>query len=321
MAHLVETMAYAGELPWHGLGVRVNNDLTPRQMMEQAGLDWSVNKVDTYARVLSPRVGTPTVEVPTGRQALLRSTDNKVLTEVGPNWNPVQNEEAFDFFTKYCSAGDMEMHTAGSLDGGKMVWVLAKIKESFDVLGEDRVDNYLLFSNPHVYGKCLNVRMTPVRVVCNNTLTMSLSAKSKNEVSLNHRSTFDPAQVEQQLGIAHEKFEMYKDMAQFLSRKRFTAESMIEYYNNVFPHADGRKVLKLEDLSGRAKTAHSVLETQPGAQYGEGSFWQLLNSVTYATDHILGRNNDTRLQNAWYGYTRGRKVVAVNDAVRLAEVA
>ena len=92
MAHMVETMAYAGELPWHGLGVKVPSDLTPRQMMEKAGVDWRVNLVPTYADVNGTKVST-------GQKALVRETDSKVLTNVGGNWNPVQNEEAFDFFT------------------------------------------------------------------------------------------------------------------------------------------------------------------------------------------------------------------------------
>ena len=158
MAHLVETMAYAGETPWHGLGVRVSNDLTPVQMMDKAGLNWGVEKVDSFIRVGDQ-------EIKTGQQALIRTSDNKVLTNVGQDWNPVQNSEAFEFFSEYVLAGDMEMHTAGSLKGGRMVWALAKVKESFDILGGDQVDSYLLFSNPHEYGKSIDVRFTPIRVV------------------------------------------------------------------------------------------------------------------------------------------------------------
>lgn len=76
------------------------------------------------------------------------------------------------------------MHTAGSLKGGQQVWALAKIKESFDVFGDDTVESYLLFSNPHQYGKSINVRFTPVRVVCNNTLTMSLESKADRAVAV-----------------------------------------------------------------------------------------------------------------------------------------
>ena len=86
--------------------------MTPNQIMVKAGLDWSVDKVP-YARVGD-------VEVETGQEALIRSSDNKVLTQVGKNWHPVQNEETFEFFSEYCE-GSMEMHTGGSLKGGKMV--------------------------------------------------------------------------------------------------------------------------------------------------------------------------------------------------------
>ena len=114
MVAAVESMAYAGEVPWHGLGTKVSDDLSPNQIMVKAGLDWQVNKVPTYARVGE-------LEVPTGQEALVRSSDNKVLTQVGKNWYPVQNEEAFEFFSEYCLAGDMSMETAGSLRDGKMV--------------------------------------------------------------------------------------------------------------------------------------------------------------------------------------------------------
>ena len=315
MAHMVETMAYAGELPWHGLGTKVPADLTPRQMMDKAGVDWRVNLVPTYADVNGERI-------PTGQKALVRETDNRVLTNVGGNWNPVQNEEAFDFFTEYCLAGDMEMHTDGSLADGKIVWALAKVNESFDVLGEDRVDSYLLFSNPHQYGKSLNVRFTPIRVVCNNTLTLSLSQKAKNEVVLNHRRAFDPQMVKDQLGIAHEKFAMYREMARFLSKKRAKTGDVIAYFNNVFPLANSKtEVRDYADLSRTAKQAYDVLETQPGADMAMGTWWNAVNAVTYLTDHQLGRSADTRMQSAWFGANQAKKVRAMNLAVEMAEAA
>lgn len=318
MSHEVETMAYAGAVPWHGLGVAVSNDLTPRQMMVKAGLDWSVEKVPTFARVGDE-------EVPTGVEALIRSSDNKVLTQVGSNWNPVQNEEAFDFFAEYCAAGDMEMHTAGSLKGGQMVWALAKIKESFDILGGDQVDSYLLFSNPHMYGKSIDVRFTPIRVVCNNTLTLSLGQQVANSCKLNHRSEFNPEKVKEALGIAHEKFAKYKEMAEFLSSKKFNAESLIQYYNEVFPRTyQGKKEVKVvdfKDLTTNGQAAFSYLETQPGAEFGEGTWWQALNSVTYLTDHKMGRSTDSRLASAWFGSNQNRKEKAVNKAVEFAMAA
>lgn len=316
MAHLVETMAYAGEVPWHGLGVSVSNDLTPNQMMDKAGLNWTVDKVDSFIRVGDK-------ELSTGMQSLVRSSDNKILTNVGKDWNPVQNEEAFEFFSEYVLAGDMEMHTAGSLKEGKMVWALAKVKESFDILGGDQVDSYLLFSNPHEYGKSIDVRFTPIRVVCNNTLTMSLHTQSNNQVKINHRTEFNADAVKETLGIAHEKFAKYKETAEFLASKRYSAEALIQYYNEIFPRSydKNRKVEKFEDLTRTAQDAVGVLHTQPGAEFAEGSWWQALNSVTFLTDHKMGRSADSRMSSSWFGINQARKVKAINKAIEYAEAA
>lgn len=323
MAHELEIidgqaqMAYAGEKPWHGLGVEVSNDLTPAQIMAKAGLDWKVEKMPLSFTNSGGKLQT------VNKHALVRSNDSKVLDVIGDDWNPIQNSEAFEFFSEYVLAGDMEMNTAGSLKGGKNVFALAKVKESFSVNGDDQVDSYLLFSNPHEYGKAVDIRFTPVRVVCNNTLTFSLQSASKNFVKVGHRSKFDADMVKQQMGLASEKFAKYKEMAQFLSARRFTADTLIQYYNEVFPytHKQAEAPTKVEDLSKNARAAMDVLYTQPGAQYGEGTWWQALNSVTYLTDHVMGRSSDTRMQSAWFGINQSRKLKAANKAVEYATAA
>lgn len=320
MAHELEIvagkaqMAYVGEKPWHGLGVQVSNDLTPAQMMDKAGLNWSVEK---EALVTASGKSVP------GKQALVRSTDGKVLDVIGDDWTPVQNAEAFEFFSEYVLAGDMEMNTAGSLKGGRNIWALAKVKESFTILKEDQIDSYLLFSNPHQYGKSIDIRFTPIRVVCNNTLTMSLNAQSKNQVKLNHRSKFDADVVKETLGIAHEKFVKYKEMAEYLSSKKFSVDKLISYYNDVFPHTytKDKEVKVADDLSRNAKAAMAALDTQPGANLGEGTWWAAFNSVTFLTDHKMGRAADTRMDSAWFGINQARKVRAANKAVEYAMAA
>ena len=194
MAHEVETMAYAGALPWHGLGVPVSNDLTPAQMQQKAGLDWEVEKVDTFMRWKGDNVAT-------GNQALVRSTDGKILTQVGKGWNPVQNSEAFDFFTDFVAAGDMMMDTAGSLKDGRIVWAMADVKDGFSLFGGDEVKGYLLFSNPHEYGKAIDIKFVMERVVCNNTLAVALNEKGQPSLRVNHRSKFDANKVKEILGL------------------------------------------------------------------------------------------------------------------------
>lgn len=316
MAHMVETMAYAGETPWHGLGVQVPSDLSPAQMLEKAGLDWQVQKVPAFANVGGKQTSV-------GWSALVRDSDESILSVVSNDWNPVQNHEAFEFFHEYCAAGDMEMHTAGSLRDGQIVWVLAKIKESFELFKGDTVDSYLLFTNPHKFGQSIDVRFTPIRVVCNNTLTLSLNEKADRMVKKSHRTEFNAEDVKEQLGIATNKLAKYKEMAEFLGSKRYTGESLTEYFNKIFPVLayNKEKGPQRKDLSKSATRALEVIHTQPGAQYAEGSWWQAFNAVTYLTDHEIGRSADTRLQSAWFGPNKNLKVKALETAVEMAEMA
>ena len=309
MAHEVETMAYAGETPWHGLGVPVHNDLTPEQMLVKAGLDWTVDKHQTFVEINGSKVPTPS-------HALVRSSDSKILTMVSEDWNPVQNHEAVEFFNEFVMEGDMEMHTAGSLKGGTNIWALAKVKDSFTILGEDRIEPYLLFSNPHQYGKCIDIRFTAIRVVCNNTLTMSLAGQNDMMVRLNHRRAFDADMVKRTLGVARKSLGTYKEAAEYLSSKTFTSETVIDYLMNVFP-----AMTKKDNtvMSRPATQAFEALETQPGAEFGKGTWWQAFNAVTYTTDHVLGHNSDTRMQSAWFGGNRQRKLKALETAIEFAE--
>ena len=319
MAHELEfvdgnaQMAYVGDVPWHGLGVKVSADLTPDQMLGVAGLDWTVRKVPAYAEI----DGT---DIAIGRSALVRSRDNSILDIVSDDWNPVQNEEAFEFFNEFVMAGDMEMHTAGSLKNGQIVWGLAKIKDSFELFKGDRIDSYLLFSNFHKYGFSTDVRFTPIRVVCNNTLTLSLNSKVERMVKVSHRKVFDPGNVKEMLGIATDKLSKYKEMAEFLGSKQAKGEDIVEYFTRIFP-VTGSNEKKKKEVSKNAQIAIDILHTQPGAEFAEGSWWQPFNAVTYMTDHLVGRSSDTRLTSAWYGANKGLKTKALELAVEMAEAA
>ena len=309
------SMAYAGKLPWHGLGTEVPSDLTPEQMLEAAQLNWQVEVRDMR---VTDKNGEDVV-VP-GWKSLYRSSDEKFFSVIGEDWKPFQNADAFQFFDDFIRAGDMEMHTAGSLQGGKRVWALAKVKDSFSLFGnKDIIENYLLLSNPHVYGSSIDVKMTPIRAVCTNTLTLALSTVSNYAVKISHRREFDADMVKEKLGVAKEKLAKYKEAAEFLGSKRFTNDNIVDYFNEIFPRTSNAK--NEEDAQSRnAKDAMDVLVTQPGAELGAGTWWQAFNAVTYMTDHTLGRSNDTRLSSAWYGANASLKQKALKKAVDYAEV-
>lgn len=322
MAHELEmtangaAMAYneANGKPWHGLGVPVSNDMTPEQMMIAAQLNWTVSKYDTF---IEGDFGKGFERVETKSQALVRDTDGKVFDLVGKDWNPVQNHEAFDFFTDFVEKGNMEMDTAGALKDGRLVWALASIKDGFTVFGGDEIKGYLLFSNPHLYGKSIDVRFCAERVVCNNTLTMALAEKNKASVKINHRSKFDADRVKSILGLSHDKLENFKAAAEFLGSKKFKKTDLTKYYGELF----GLSEMEGKDLSRTAEMVMGLIEEQPGAEFAAGTFWQAFNATTYATDHLLGRGADTRLESAWFGKNAGVKDKALRLALEMAKAA
>ena len=317
MAHMIEfrdgkdCMAYAGETPWHGLGKQVPADISPNDMLKAAGLDWKVNAIPAFAEINGKQVDI-------GHSALVRDVDNKILDVITNDWVPNQNEKAFEFFNDFVAAGEMEMHTAGSLKDGQLVWALAKVKDAFELFNGDTVESYLLFTNPHKYGWSIDVRFTPIRVVCNNTLTLSLNTQSSKIVKVSHRREFDGDLVKETLGVAKEKLAKYKEMAEFISTKRFTEENKVEYLERLFPVLGEAKRKK---QSKGPKNILELLHTQPGAELGEGTFWQLYNGVTYYVDHEMGRTDDNRLNNAWFGAGVKKKQDALDLALEMAEVA
>lgn len=316
MAHNLEIingqaqMAYreSAGLPWHGLGVPVSDDMTPQQMMEAAGLDWEVEKVDTFYRYKGDNHAT-------GQQALVRSNDGKILTQVGPGWNPVQNAEAFDFFTDFVSSGDMVMDTAGSLKDGKLVWAMADVRDGFSLFNGDEVKGYLLFSNPHQYGKAIDVKFIMTRVVCNNTLSVALEEKGQAGVRINHRSEFNASMVKEVLGLSHNKVEKFKEAAEFLGSKRYDDAALQRFMAQVF----GESKMENKILSRTAEEAMSYVENQPGDNFRPGTWWNAYNAVTFMTNHKTGRSADARMSSTWFGSNAKKNINALDLALEMAD--
>ena len=142
------------------------------------------------------------------------------------------------------------------------------------------------------------------------------------------RDRFDADEAKNLLGIAKDKMSQYEEMAKFLNVKRWTDETLKQYFATVFPNTNPNAKTKTFPIaefdkyaSKNAKRALEVVHTQPGADMGAGSFWQAYNAVTYLTDHELGRNADSRLASAWYGLNKVKKVKALETAVEYAQAA
>lgn len=168
MAANVENMFYVRTAPWHGLGTKVQEAPNSERALSLAGLDWKVVQEEIY---------TPQQEIVEGYKANIRDSDRKVLGVVTDRYKVIQNEEAFAFTDELLGEG-VRYETAGSLQGGKRVWMLAHMPHEYIISGE-RISPYLLFSNTHDGSGAIKVALTPIRVVCQNTLNLALSSASR----------------------------------------------------------------------------------------------------------------------------------------------
>ena len=169
MAALVETMYSTREKPWHGLGTVVREAPASEDALRLAGLDWNVVQEPIY---------TPFREKIEGFKANVRDTDRKVLGVVSDRYKVVQNVEAFSFTDELLGHG-VRYETAGSLSGGRRVWLLARLPREYIIAGE-RISPYLVFSNTHDGSGSVKVAVTPVRVICNNTLNLALETAQRS---------------------------------------------------------------------------------------------------------------------------------------------
>lgn len=344
MGAVPETMAYRMEqrtdVPWHGHGNAIRRFpgevVTVDQMLVDSGCNWQVIKDPLRSKSRN-------IPIP-GKAALIRETDGAFLDIVGSNWKPIQNDVAFEFFRKFCEKGDMDMHTAGSLDGGRIVWIMAKLKSGFTLPGGDEIEGNLLFMNPHSFARSAVVEFTPIRVVCMNTLILALgNATNGMKVTVSHKTKFDPAIVERTLGLSKESMSSYEEAARFLASKKAKMDDVTAYFNTLFPvvrygkakvekNADdvtfddimamgSRENSRTRDLSKNTDRLFELLVEQPGANMSPGTWWSALNAITYLTDHEFGRTTDSRLKSAWTGANRRLKKRALNLALEMAGVA
>lgn len=301
MAHNVETMAFTNEVPWHGLGKRVNDSLTTDDMLREAGLDWLVERRNM---IIPQPEGSREFPIPVeGFAALVRDKDNAVLDVVGSRYVPTQNHEVFEFFREFVEAGSAKMDTAGSLMGGRYVWALASLGRSFKINGNDEVGGYLLAASPHQQGKSLIFKFTAVRVVCNNTLSLALRSSGGQEWRMSHRRHFDEVAIEdakEALGIANEQMTTFEANARKLHKMKLSEQDVIRVFARAHGVEDVSEVVKDFSLAGpKLQTTFEIYKRAPGAELGTG--WGALNAITYYCDHVVGRGQDRRLTNAWLG--------------------
>lgn len=238
MAANVESMFYVRETPWHGLGTRVNEAPDSREALTAAGLDWNVLQEPIY---------TEAEELVDGYKANIRDSDRQVLGVVTDRYKIVQNRDAFSFTDQLLGEG-VRYETAGSLQGGKKVWLLAHLPHEYIISGE-RISPYLVFFNSHDGSGAIKAALTPIRVVCQNTLNLALST-AKRSWSMIHTGD-----IKGKMQEAHDTLfmaEKYMDKLgkefETLRRKKLTDKQVMEYIEILLPVEDGSTPQQIKNM-------------------------------------------------------------------------
>jgi phage/plasmid-like protein (TIGR03299 family) len=311
MAHLVESMMYVGKTPWHGLGTQIPEDkkLSVREAIIMAKLNWQVELKHVFTENLNG--GKSGI---LNHYAVCRTSDNAFMGIVGTDYVPLQNEQALEWFQPFLDSGEATLETAGSLKGGRQVWALAKISNgNMDVGKEDSVAHYILLSNTHDGSVSVRVGFTPIRVVCNNTLTLAHDSAASQLLRVRHTSSL------------HENLELVRDIMN-TARKEFSAT--IEEYRNLQKHdidARGleryvRVVFSLPDKGGKELIPNIVylFENGRGNKEAGKTYWGAYNAVTEYLNYFRGRTQDNTLSSLWFGESTYINKQALNVALKMA---
>lgn len=306
MSHEVESMMYAKEEPWHGLGTYVgDHPILWEEAMVAAKLDWNVIKAPLTAQVGLDRVNIP------GSMAAIRDSDLSVLGVVGDGYQVVQNREAFGFLDAL--AGDERLvryHTAGSLFAGRRIWLLAELTDlaPIEPVPGDVVKPYVLLVNSHDGNMSLRAMQTSVRVVCNNTLTAALQQDGKAGVALRHSGDMAAkiADARQVLGLMRVSVERQRRDAEVLARKALSDAGWKAVLDAIAPIPETGRTGRAEATRERL---NQLLATGPGSDIPgvAGTAWGALQAVTAWTTHVRTTTGagqvaqGNRLAANWFG--------------------
>lgn len=353
MAHELTTtagkveMAYVGETPWHGLGQILQPGASIEDWIKAAGMAWTIRKAKLmyYADRKQTDLREDDEAV-----ALIRSDTGARLGIVSPDYQIVQPYEVLEFFRDLVSGSGFEMHTAGTLFGGKRFWALAKLTEA-TIAGWDNVGGYYLLSTTADGTRATDGRETTVRVVCNNTLSVALVGDGrKHGFKLSHRQRFEAAKIQKQLGMSRENFEAFIESANALSKVKVSEAAADDFVLRLLRGASADEEVKakvlttsagdtladllkapfkpkeqeqdLEQLLRRPRGADAILRLFEGEGRGalqagsEGTAWGLVNAVTEYVDHYAtSKTDDHRLDRAFWGTGDELKTQAMSQAV------
>ncbi|PSJ44976.1 DUF932 domain-containing protein [Zobellella taiwanensis] len=315
MSHLIESMAYVGQTPWHGLGNQLSRQQPLSVWLKEAGMDWSIKQSDVMFNAADDGLFLRSHD---GAQVLYRSDTLAPLSVVSNRYKVVQPREVLHFYKDLVQAGGFELETAGVLKGGRKLWALAKTGQADKLKGNDHIKGYLLLATSCDGTLCTTAQFTSVRVVCNNTLQVAVNQKA-GAIKVPHSTVFDPKQVKEALGLGLSSWDTFMRDLKAMSQRPVSPEEAHRFFAEVLddPCATDSDLLP-------SKPMQQLLSLYDGAGMGadlassKNTAWGLVNAMTEFVDHHRrARSQDNRLDSAWFGLGAQLKQKAYGQAMAL----
>lgn len=275
MAANVETMFSVREKPWHGLGTIVMEAPTSADALRLAGLDWNAVQEPIYTDFHEP------IE---GYKANIRDSDRRILGVVSDRYKVVQNTDAFSFTDELLGKG-VRYETAGALQEGKKVWLLARLPREYIIAGE-RISPYLVFSNTHDGSGSVKAAITPVRVVCNNTLNLALRT-AKRSFSIIHTGNIQDKiqEAKDTLFMAEEYMDCLGTEFEQLRRQKMTEEQIEEYIELLLPMEKEPTPIQQKNIIRLRKDLEKRYYDAPDLQELGNTAYRFINAVSDFATH------------------------------------
>jgi len=288
------SMMYVGETPWHKLGTKLEKPATSEEAIQAAGLNFTVEKFRLQTAANNLPVET--------HYATVRTDTMEVLGVVGSRYEPIQNKDAFRTFDALVGEGEAIYHTAGALGRGERIWLLAKLPDYIRVNGNDVVEKYLLLVNSHDGRSTVRVKLTPIRVVCENTLSLALTG-AEQEVHVRHTLNAKEKlrEAHEILGLTNKLYSELDAIFNRMSEIKVDQATLTEYVKTVFPeNPESKDQSWVKKVHGKV---FELVESGQGAEIAKGTLWGAYNAVTEYVDHYrsVKRDESQRLQSMWFG--------------------
>ncbi|MDO7459848.1 DUF932 domain-containing protein [Acinetobacter baumannii] len=327
MAHQIETMAFVGQTPWHGLG----SQLPPNQPIEiwaqQAGMDWRIESSNVSYIAKNER-GQSIIMPYEEQRVLYRSDTHAPLSVVSQRYQEVQPKEILEFYRDLTEQSGFELETAGVLKGGRKFWALARTGQSAALKSKDVSNGYILLATACDGTLATTAQFTSIRVVCNNTLAIALHGQNSSAgvVKVPHSTKFDAEKIKQQLGISVRAWDEHMYEMKQLSQRKVTQQEAAAYFDAVFNNTTmsatdqeesiiqyylkaasmDKKSNSKSEPNGRAMSKAMTMFNGQGRgaelSSAKDTAYGLLCSITEFVDHERRAiSMDHRMDSAWFG--------------------